>query len=110
MFDGVIKAWHFHHLQTDYFYAINGVIRVGLCDLRKDSPTYKSTMDFLLGDYQMPYVVKIPPGIAHGVKAIQGPANLMYMMSHIYNPSDEIKIPYNDPEINFNWHQDYVIT
>jgi dTDP-4-dehydrorhamnose 3,5-epimerase len=110
MFDGVIKAWHFHHVQTDYFYVVNGVIRVGLCDLREGSPTYKKTMDFIMGDYQSGSVVKIPPGIAHGVKAIQGPANLMYMMSHTYNPADEIKIPYDSPDIDFNWHQDYVIT
>lgn len=110
MFDGIIKAWHFHHIQTDYFYVASGVARVGLCDLRPTSKTYKQTMDFVLGDFQTPYVVKIPPGIAHGVKAIQGPVNLMYMMSHTYNPNDEIKIPYDTKDINFDWHQDYIIT
>lgn len=110
MFDGVIKAWHFHHIQTDYFYVASGVVRVGLCDLRPDSSTYKQTMDFLMGDYQQATVLKIPPGIAHGVKAVQGPVNLMYVMSHTYNPNDEIKIAYNTPDITFDWHQDYIIT
>jgi dTDP-4-dehydrorhamnose 3,5-epimerase len=103
MFDGVIKAWHYHKIQTDYFYVVTGVARVGLCDLRKDSPSYQCTMDFLMGDFQSPQIVKVPPGIAHGVKTIQGPVNLMYMMSHTYDPSDEIRIPYNDPSIRFDW-------
>ena len=103
MFDGVIKAWHYHNVQTDYFYVCNGVLRVGLCDLRSESETYKKTMDFYMGDYQPPLIVKIPPGIAHGVSVIQGPANLLYMMSHIYNPDDEIRIAYNDPKIDFDW-------
>lgn len=103
MYDNVIKAWHYHNIQTDYFYVVSGVLRVGLCDLREHSPTYKQTMDFLMGDYQDAAVVKIPPGIAHGVKVVQGPVNLLYMMSHIYNPEDEIRIPYNSPDIDFDW-------
>jgi len=103
MFDNVIKAWHYHNIQTDYLYVVSGVLRVGLADMRKDSTTYGETMDFLMGDHQNPLCVKIPPGIAHGVKVVQGPANLMYLMSHIYNPNDEIRIPYNSPDIDFDW-------
>jgi dTDP-4-dehydrorhamnose 3,5-epimerase-like enzyme len=28
---------------------------------------------------------------------------LLYITSHIYNPKDEIRIPYDDPEIDFDW-------
>ena len=105
MFNGVIKAWHYHNIQTDWWYVCNGVLRVGLCDLRKDSNTYKETMDFYLGDFQTAQVVKILPGIAHGCKAIQGPVNLFYVTSHVYNADDEIRIKYNDPEIDFDWLQ-----
>jgi dTDP-4-dehydrorhamnose 3,5-epimerase len=103
MFDGVIKAWHFHNIQTDFWYVCSGVLRVGLCDMRKDSPTYMETMDFLMGDLQDAQILKIPPGIAHGCKTIQGPVNLFYLMSHEYNPEDEIRIPYDDPKIDFDW-------
>ena len=103
MFDRVIKAWHFHRLQTDWWYVVTGVLRVGLCDMRPDSPTYKQTMDFLMGDFQPPRVLKIPPGIAHGCKTVQGPVNLLYMTSQVYNPDDEIRIAYNDPDIDFDW-------
>jgi dTDP-4-dehydrorhamnose 3,5-epimerase len=103
MYNDIIKAWHFHKIQTDYFYVASGVLRIGLCDLRKDSSTYKMTMDFLMGDHQPASIMKVPPGIAHGVKTIQGPVQLFYITSHVYNPEDEIRIPYNDPEIKFDW-------
>jgi dTDP-4-dehydrorhamnose 3,5-epimerase len=103
MFDGVIKAWHLHRIQTDWWYVVGGVLRVGLCDMRPDSTTYKKIMDFLMGDLQTPRVIKIPPGVAHGCKTIQGPVNLFYVTSHIYNPDDEVRLPYNDPEIDFDW-------
>ena len=103
MFDGVIKAWHYHRIQTDWWYVATGVLRVGLCDLREDSPTLKETMDFYMGDLQPAKVIKIPPGIAHGCKTIQGPVNLFYFTSHVYNPADEIRLPYDDPQIDFDW-------
>ena len=103
MYDGVIKAWHMHRIQTDWWFVVSGVLRVGLCDLRAGSPTYKKRMDFLMGDLQPQIVVKIPPGVAHGCKTIQGPVHLFYVTSHVYNPDDEIRFPYNDPEIDFDW-------
>ena len=110
VFDGVIKAWHMHHVQTDWWHVISGVLRVGLCDMRPDSPTYKTIMDFLMGDLQPSRVIKIPPGIAHGYKAIQGPVNIFYVTSHIYNPDDEIRFQHNDPEIGFDWLRGTVIS
>ncbi|MDX2495089.1 MAG: dTDP-4-dehydrorhamnose 3,5-epimerase family protein [Desulfuromusa sp.] len=103
MYDGVIKAWHLHHVQTDWWYVVSGVLRVGLCDRRPESATFNQTMDFLMGDYQSSRVVTIPPGIAHGCKAVQGPVNLLYLTSHVYDPEDEYRIAYDDPEINFDW-------
>jgi len=103
MFDEVIKAWHLHQIQTDYWYVANGVLRVGLCDLRPDSPTNKKTMDFLMGELQPPALLKIPPGVAHGCKTVQGPVHLLYLTSHTYNPNDELRISYDDPDIDFDW-------
>jgi len=103
MYDNVIKAWHFHEIQTDWWYVATGVMRVGLCDLREGSPTQEVTMDFLMGDHQKQQVVMIPPGVAHGCKTVQGPVNLFYITSHIYNSDDEFRIDYNDPKIDFDW-------
>ncbi|TAN42033.1 MAG: hypothetical protein EPN22_13335 [Nitrospirae bacterium] len=103
MFDGVTKAWHYHTLQTDWWYVVNGVLRVGLYDIRKESPTYGQTMDFLMGEHQTPQVIKIPPGVVHGCQTAQGPVNLFYLTSHVYNPEDEHRMAFDDKSIPFNW-------
>jgi dTDP-4-dehydrorhamnose 3,5-epimerase len=103
MFDGVIKAWHFHYVQTDWWYVVSGVLRVGLCDRRPESLTFGRIMDFFMGDYQPARALKIPPGIAHGCKVVQGPVNLLYITSRVYDPADEIRIAHDDPDIGFDW-------
>jgi dTDP-4-dehydrorhamnose 3,5-epimerase len=103
MFNGVTKAWHYHLLQTDWWYVCSGVLRVGMCDMREGSPTYKETMDFLMGDLQTAQVVMIPPGVAHGCQTVQGPVNLLYVTSRIYDPADELRLAYDDSSIDFDW-------
>ncbi len=110
MFDGVTKAWHYHKIQTDWWYVVSGVLRVGLCDMRPDSTTYNQTDDFLMGDLQPAQVICIPPGIAHGCQTVQGPVHLFYVTSHIYDPDDELRIPYDSKDIDFDWHAGPPIT
>jgi dTDP-4-dehydrorhamnose 3,5-epimerase len=105
MFDGVIKAWHYHDIQTDWWYVVSGVLRVGLYDLRESSSTHRNTMEVYLGDLQPARVIKIPPGVAHGCKTVQGPVNLLYVTSRIYDPSDEKRLAFDDPNIAFDWLQ-----
>ena len=103
MYPGVIKAWHVHQRQVDWWYVANGVVKVALHDTRPNSPTYRQTMEFLLGDNQPAWVVRIPPGVAHGCKCISGPANLFYVTSQTYDPADEGRIPHDDPAIGYDW-------
>ena len=71
--------------------------------MRPASPTYKNTLDILMGDLQPARILKIPPGVAHGCKTVQGPVNLFYITSHTYNPDDELRVAYDSPEIDFDW-------
>lgn len=103
MHQGVIKAWHFHRKQTDWWYVAGGLLKVALHDLREDSPTSGRTVDFLLGDHQPPRVVAIPPLVAHGCKCLSGPAHLFYVTSRVYDPADEGRIPHDDPSIGYDW-------
>jgi dTDP-4-dehydrorhamnose 3,5-epimerase len=102
---GVIKAWHMHKKQTDFIYVAAGEIKLVLFDLRKKSASYKQLMELVLGKKDNYWVVKIPPGIAHGYKSLKGPAQVIYLMNKEYDPSDEIRIAYNDPEIGYNWNK-----
>lgn len=100
---GVAKAWHLHKIQTDWLYLVTGSMKVGLHDTREDSSTHGKTLEILLGDHHESQVIKIPPGVAHGYKILQGPAHVIYITSHVYNPSDELKIPHDDPSIGYDW-------
>ncbi len=100
---GVVKAWHWHRQQTDWWYIGCGVIRVGLHDARAESPTYRTTLELLMGDGQPAQVLRIPPGVVHGCKCLQGPAQMIYVTSRIYDPSDELRIAPDDPAIGYDW-------
>lgn len=109
MYPGVIKAWHIHKKQVDWWYVHGGVIKVVLYDTRKDSPTHKELMELLMGDNQPARVLRIPPGVAHGCKCTSGPANLFYVTSNVYDPEDEGRIPHDDPEIGYDWFKGPII-
>lgn len=103
VYAGVVKAWHMHKKQTQWNYVLSGLIKVALHDTRKDSPTYHETMEFLAGDNQTARVYKFPPGVAHGYRCLNGPMNIIYITSGVYDLADEIRIPHDDSSINYNW-------
>lgn len=102
MFPGTIKAWHIHQRQIDWWYVPVGNIKVVLCDRRKDSETFGKKDGYLLGELS-PAILKIPPGVAHGCKVVFTAAHLLYITSRIYDPDDEGRLPYDDPEIGYDW-------
>jgi dTDP-4-dehydrorhamnose 3,5-epimerase len=110
MLDGVVKAWHVHKTQIDWWYCVSGTILCALYDTRASSPTYKAIQEITLGEKGKRAVLKIPPGVAHGLKVISGPANLVYVTSRLYDRKEEGRIPYNDPEIGYDWIQGKAIT
>lgn len=103
MHKGIIKAWHIHKIQTDWWYVASGVLKVALYDNRPDSPTYKEIMEIFMGDGQPATVLRVPPGVAHGCRCMSEPAHLLYVTSRIYNPSDEGRIPFDDARIGYDW-------
>jgi dTDP-4-dehydrorhamnose 3,5-epimerase len=103
VYPGVVKAWHTHKIQTQWTYVACGLLKVALHDCRPDSPTYRKTMEFLVGDNQRAYVYCFPPGVAHGYRCINGPAHVFYMTSGVYDLSEEGRIPHDDPTIRYDW-------
>ena len=103
MHPGVSKAWHIHKTQVDWWYVPVGVLKVALYDTRPDSPTKGVLQELFMGDAHGYSILKIPPGVAHGCKAIGSTAHLLYVTSNIYNTEEEGRIPYDDPEIGYDW-------
>ncbi|MFH2001554.1 MAG: dTDP-4-dehydrorhamnose 3,5-epimerase family protein [Planctomycetota bacterium] len=104
-YPGVIKAFHWHKRQYDLWFFTHGTAQVVLYDLRKESPTHKTTNVFYMGESN-PLLLSIPPGVAHGYRVLgTKPAALFYHTTEAYNPQDpdEERINHDDPGIGFNW-------
>ena len=102
-YPGIIKAFHYHRFQTDYWVAAAGLLQVVLVDLRTNSRTFGVKNTLYVGALR-PWQVLIAPGVAHGYKVIgDQPSMLVYVTSRIYNPRDEGRIAYNDTSISYDW-------
>jgi len=102
-YSGTIKAFHFHKHQTDLWLPCQGMFQVALVDLRPGSPTFGVKNTLYAGQLK-PWQIRIPPGVGHGYKIIGEAAGmLVYVTDRLYNPKDEGRIPYNDPDIAYDW-------
>ncbi|MCX6624485.1 MAG: dTDP-4-dehydrorhamnose 3,5-epimerase family protein [Acidobacteria bacterium] len=102
-YPGIIKAFHYHRRQTDFWVPVAGMLQVALVDLRKGSPTHGARNTFYAGALR-PWQLLIPPGVGHGYKVIsREPSVLVYVTDRQYDPSDEGRIAYNDPGIQYDW-------
>jgi dTDP-4-dehydrorhamnose 3,5-epimerase len=80
---GVIKAWHRHRKQTDFWMCLRGHIKVGVH--REDEPFAWLTV---LGEHA-PGALIIPPPLWHGAATVGAePAGLLYYVTHAYDPEN----------------------
>ncbi len=92
---GVVKCWHLHEIHTDHFTVTRGKLQVSIVDLRQDSPTFAHVNCFFLGSLR-PRLIKIPPRLMHGWKALSEPEVLVVnCQSHVYDAADEFKFPWD---------------
>lgn len=103
MYPGVVKAWHVHPHQVDWWYVPIGAVKVALHDLREMSATYRQTDEVLLGELYPAQVLRIPPGVAHGCRVLAGTTHLFYVTSGVYDPAEEGRVPHDDPAIGYDW-------
>ncbi|MBI4465634.1 MAG: dTDP-4-dehydrorhamnose 3,5-epimerase family protein [Acidobacteria bacterium] len=102
-YPGTIKAFHYHLRQTDLWTPVRGQLQVMLYDLRVHSPSFGKRNTIYTGILR-PWQIRIPPGVAHGYKVIgTEPALLVYATDHYYDPTDEGRLAWNDPDINYDW-------
>jgi dTDP-4-dehydrorhamnose 3,5-epimerase len=102
---GVLKAWHAHREQWQWNYVVSGLIKVALHDTRPESPTYRQTMEFEVGDEQPSRVYAFPPGVAHGYRCLVGPMQIIYVTSGTYDLDDEVRIDHDDAQIGYDWEK-----
>jgi dTDP-4-dehydrorhamnose 3,5-epimerase len=79
-----------------------GAIYDVVVDLRPSSPTFRRWLAFdLNGESQRSLYV--PAGCAHGFQALTEPADTSYRIDREHDPSDDLTIAYDDPELAVPW-------
>jgi dTDP-4-dehydrorhamnose 3,5-epimerase len=97
---GVIKAFHLHRRQTDVWFVPPGdKMLVILLDVRAGSKSRGAQRRLVLGDGHS-RLLRIPPGVAHGVKNL-GPARgrIIYFVDFPFSPdpdqTEEGRLPWD---------------
>ena len=109
MQQNVVKAWHYHHRQIDWWYCAIGQMETVLFDNRPESASYKHKMVFRMGDRARHgddtfcVCVKIPPGVLHGLKVLSTEAHLFYITSQTYDSNEEGRFPFNSELVGHDW-------
>lgn len=104
-YPGVIKAFHYHKKQDDLWFFPQGNAQVVLHDFREKSPTKGVTKVFYMGENN-PSILLIPAGVLHGYRVLGNtPVAIVYVTTESYNLNnpDEFRIPWDDPQIEFDW-------
>ena len=104
-YPGVVKAWHYHRIQTDHFICVSGMAKVVLYDAREDSPTRGTVNEFIMGNLN-PILVKIPNLVYHGFTAVGGQLALIVNVPtevYRYDKPDEYRLPHDDPSVPYKW-------
>ena len=99
VYPNVIKAWHRHQHQTDFWLCPHGHVKVGV-HREDDGATWMT----IIGE-KKPGVMIIPPTLWHGVATVgHEQAGLLYYVDRQYNPDqpDEERKPFDVLE-NFPW-------
>ncbi|MFH1791058.1 MAG: dTDP-4-dehydrorhamnose 3,5-epimerase family protein [Candidatus Omnitrophota bacterium] len=105
VYRGIIKAWHYHKIQTDNFACVRGEITLGLYDARENSPTYGATERIVMS-LENPVLVSIPPLVYHGFKGEREDESVVINTpTEPYNHAkpDEYRVDPHDKNIPFDW-------
>lgn len=104
-YPGVIRAWHYHKKQDDFWAVVKGMVKAVLFDGRENSPTKGEVQEVFLGE-QNPALLRVPVGVMHGYKTIGVESSLLINLpTQPYNAADpdEYRLPYDTEEIPYDW-------
>lgn len=104
----VVKAWHYHKLQDDYFTCLRGMVKLVIFDNRPDSPTYQHINEYFLGEIR-PQVIVVPRLCYHGWKCVSAEeAFILNCVTEPYNHKepDEFRLdPHQNGVIPYHWQR-----
>ncbi|MCE7622170.1 dTDP-4-dehydrorhamnose 3,5-epimerase [Vibrio sp. LQ2] len=101
---GILRGLHYQteNTQGKLVRVVCGEVFDVAVDIRRNSPTFGQWVgEYLSSDNKRQ--LWIPKGFAHGFYVTTDEAEFVYKCTDYYNPSAEVSIMWNDPEININW-------
>ena len=104
-YPGVVKGWHLHKVQDDFFACVRGMVKLVIYDAREDSPTHGMLEEYFIGDHNQ-QLVKVPAGTYHGWKCISGEEALVINIPsepYDYQNPDEHRADWDTPDIPYSW-------
>ena len=102
---GVLRGLHFQTAPTQgkLVGCVRGSIWDVAVDIRPGSPTYGHHYSVELSDMNGK-LLWVPAGFAHGFCVLgDQPADVFYKVDAFYNPSTEVGIRWDDPDLKVQW-------
>lgn len=101
---GILRGLHYQtaQVQGKLVRVSEGEIFDVSVDLRRDSPTFGKWVGVLLSATNR-RMLWIPPGFAHGFYVTGQSADVLYKCTDFYDPSSEVSIRWDDPDIGIDW-------
>jgi dTDP-4-dehydrorhamnose 3,5-epimerase len=97
---GTLRGVHVHPTHDDYLVMVEGCMTLGLADLRSSpSPAWGMTLELAVDDMT---ALLIPHGVAHGFY-FPVDSTLLYGVSRVFDPVDELGCRWDDPELGIPW-------
>src|SRR3989338_1601310 len=102
-YPNVVKGWHEHKVQTQFYCVIAGMIKLVLFDNRKKSPTQGRLLELFIGEHNY-QLIKIPPGVINGYKVISPYSAIIANCATVPHDPNEMKRydPHGD-KVPYQW-------
>jgi len=101
---GTIRGMHAQrrHPQGKLVRVVYGEIFDVAVDVRRGSPTFGRWVSMVLSAANR-HQCYVPPGFAHGFCVTSDAAEIEYKCTDFYDPTDELRIRWDDPAIGIAW-------
>lgn len=101
---GTLRGLHLQNpvAQGKLVMAITGSIWDVAVDLRVGSPTFGKWVAAELSEENHRQIY-VPPGFGHGFCVLSETAHVVYKCTELYEPSAELSVRYDDPELAIPW-------
>ena len=101
---GVLRGLHFQKTkpQGKLVRVVRGEVYDVAVDIRQDSSTYGQWEAVILSEENKTQFW-VPPGFAHGFVVLSETADFEYKCTDDYDPSDELRMFWNAPDLNIPW-------